>query len=156
MTNKTEQTLIDKSDWLDGPWKNEPDIVSWIDPSTGYNCLVRRAVPELGNLCGYVAVDKDHPLYGKRWTTDSEVYALNAHGGITHTDYIPEEDTEFLWWIGFDCAHADDLSPGLHKLLMESKMPGTLSWQVYRDMDYVISEVESLAKQIKEKEVEDL
>lgn len=34
MTNKTEQTYIDKSSWADAPWKNEPDRLFWIDSET--------------------------------------------------------------------------------------------------------------------------
>lgn len=65
-TMKTEQTYIDKSSWPDGPWKEEPDRISWVDEKTGYNCLIRRH-PYVGSLCGYVGVKMDHPFYGKHF-----------------------------------------------------------------------------------------
>lgn len=54
---------IDKSQWLDGPWRDEPDIAEWVDEGSRLPCLVLRH-PQLGSLCGYVGVPPDHPAYG--------------------------------------------------------------------------------------------
>jgi hypothetical protein len=58
---------------------------------------------------GYVAVPKEHPLYGK----DYNNIDIDAHGGLTYasdySDWMPKE-VEGMWIIGFDCAHyGDDL-----------------------------------------------
>jgi len=61
-----------------------------------------------------------HPLHGKDY---GEVEA-EVHGG---------------WWLGFDCAHYGDLSPGFTNGLRRDG--------VYRDMEFVTREVEQLAEQ---------
>jgi len=144
---KKEQTYIDKRHWPHGEWKNEPDRVSWVDSETGYPCLIKRN--QFGTLCGYVAVDKNHTLFEK----DGDY--LDVHGGITFSDHCqgdPEkgichvaEDGDHVWWFGFDCGHAGDHSPGMHT---------EIYWDnIYRNISYVTSEVESLAEQLKAKEV---
>jgi hypothetical protein len=124
MINKTEQTYIDKSSWPDGPWKTEPDRVSWVDPETGYPCLIRRAGANLGHLCGaganlgylcgYVAVEKGHPFYEQAYSdNDYEVdTSLEVHGGITFANPCDGDtitgichltkDEDKAWWFGFD------------------------------------------------------
>lgn len=52
---------------------------------------------------------------------------------------------EKVWWFGFDCAHCDDLSPKYASYYGASFDRG-----VYRDISYVRSEVESLARQLAE------
>lgn len=145
--NKTEQHYIDKTQWDAGPWQNEPDRISWVDRDTGYSCLVRRN-DKFGFLCGYVAVNKDHPLYEK---DDCD---FDCHGGLTfssHCDGDPvkgichltkDEDEDGAWWFGFDCGHAWDISPNLLPRFDDFG-------DFYRDVEYVISEVESLAKKLK-------
>ncbi len=150
MTDKKEQHYIDKSEWGNGVWKNEPDRVSWIDPTTNYHCLIKRN--QFGTLCGYVAVGKNHPYYEK------DDRCLNVHGSITFTDHCqgdPEKgichltpDDDDAWWFGFDCGHAGDYSPGV-PLPYESGFR-----DIYRDIPYVTAEVESLAKQLKDVEKE--
>ena len=39
----------------EGPWRDEPDKLSWIDKATGMPCIILRA--RLGTLSGYVAVN---------------------------------------------------------------------------------------------------
>lgn len=62
MTVKAEH-LLDKSDWLDGPWRAEYDRYEWVDEGTRLPCLVIRH-PDMGNLCGYVGVPPDHAAWG--------------------------------------------------------------------------------------------
>ena len=52
-------------------------------------------------LCGYVALPKGHPLYGKHY----DDLAIECHGGLTYSKF---EDND--WVIGFDCAHGGDES----------------------------------------------
>lgn len=79
----------------------------------GYRCIT--IFNSLGIRCGYVGIPKGHCLYGK---TDCDKVGVtridmffNVHGGITYTNggenssYPIKSD---LWWIGFDCGHAED------------------------------------------------
>ena len=52
-----------------------------------------------------------------------------------------------LWWFGFDCGHAGDVTPGL-------PFPAelTASWK-YRDLEYVRKEVTALAFQLRQLEM---
>ena len=47
---------------IPGPWQGEADKIAWTDPATGMACIIRRSAH--GHLCGYVAVESEHPLYG--------------------------------------------------------------------------------------------
>lgn len=147
MTEPTTNTFRDRSNWADGPWDDEPDRAIWVDPATGLDCLIVRN--HLGNLCGYVAVGPDHPLF--------EVYAdegqVDVHGGISyaaHCDNDPVEgvchlthDDDPAWWLGFDTAHSWDLSP------YQAKNHPDLTFDTtYKNMAYVTAEVERLAEQL--------
>lgn len=68
------------------------------------------------------------------------VLAFDIHGGITYAaNGAPGADVEGLWWFGFDCAHAGDVS----SLDMQGPMG------IYRSEEYVIDECKSLADQLK-------
>ena len=154
-----EWTTVDKSAWGPGPWQNEPDKIHWIDPETDLDCLMVRQ-PSSGHWCGYVAVTPGHPFHGKDYD-DCRIGDdwLNVHGGLTFAAacaesadpgigvcHVPEPGRPHdVWWLGFDCAHLDDLSPGY-----AARHPG---WNepksIYRNRAYVESEVRSLARQIK-------
>lgn len=144
--------------WASGPWDSEPDRVSWIDPLTNRPCLITRH-PDFGFLCGYVAVDPQHHLWGMSWR---DIYGLYAHGGVNYSDKCAESDDitavchapkpgmpEDVWWFGFDCAHAFDLIPASAAILAKFDH-GTPEWMqdVYRNIIYVINEVQQLAKQL--------
>lgn len=119
----TYHTINDKRErWGDGPWVNEPDKVQWVDAETDLDCLLHRH-PESGHWCGYVGVTKGHPAFGVEYTHVD----VNVHGGLTYSAYCRETGNEALgvchvplpgrdphvWWLGFDCAHAHDLSPAM-------------------------------------------
>lgn len=80
--------------------------------------------------------------------------ALSVHGGITYSNkcsggicHVPEAgETDDIFWFGFDCGHCDDREPGL------AKHYGPAFWRegTYRDVAYVRTEVESLARQLAE------
>lgn len=65
----------------------------------------------IGYRCGYVIIPKDHVLYEKSYDDlydvetfeFAEFYPIEAHGGLTFSDFICEE-----WALGFDCAHYGD------------------------------------------------
>jgi hypothetical protein len=121
-----------------GPWSTEPNEKSWVDAATGLHCYIKRH-PTFGHLCGYVGVPAGHPAYNNPY----DKLTLNVHGGVTHADGIESSPMPDLWWIGFDCAHAFDYSPG---------MPQSFGVrpEAYRDMEYVTRECVRLAEQLKD------
>lgn len=146
--NQIINPSIDRSKWGPGAWNEEPDKVQWIDPKTDLDCLAVRN-PSLGNWCGYVGVAPGHRMHGVEYDgVDAEV-----HGGLTFSGpcregsefgicHVPEPGRHSdIWWLGFDCAHYGDLSPGMKEL-------GFCSGEQYRQLGYVKSECESLAAQI--------
>ena len=62
---------------------------------------------------GYVAINPNHPLFGKDYEDGLE---LDVHGGITYADYgknlvgsVPELIGYENWWVlGFDTNHFSD------------------------------------------------
>lgn len=155
-----EYTTIDRAalGWPSGDWDGEPDKVQWQDAETGLPCLAKRH-PRFGHWCGYVGVDAEHPLHGK----DYDEVQMEIHGGITYAAscnngdeatgicHIPAAgEPEHFWWLGFDCAHAWDLSPYDMKRAEEGGIWSIGHHQQYRDLPYVKSECASLAKQLKE------
>lgn len=206
-----EYHTVDKSEWGDGPWQQEPDKKQWQDKATGLPCLIVRGPS--GALCGYVGVSRRHPAYGKSYD-DVDV---RVHGGLTFANTCAEEPTrekweqwraaafarrqeaeqyprgdcarllrdravelqdydafvrwseaakichkvearedDNVWWLGFDCAHAGDISPAFDHLTKLSQLKTAMvtdsRWPAdeYRDMAYVTRECEDLAKQLVE------
>lgn len=101
----------------DHDWLYEPDLV--IGEYRGYPFLIRRVIVSdryvSGHLAGYVGLDLKHPL-AKEYD-DEEVENVFDHGGTTYSeDHIPikEFQDKFkpgLYWLGFDCAHYNDVTP---------------------------------------------
>lgn len=129
-----------KRTWPVGPWHHEPDKIEWRDEVTGLPCLIVRG--STGVLCGYVGVDRAHPLYGVEYD-DPRVDTIAVHGGLTYANMcqgkichapLPGEPRE-VWWFGFDCGHACDVMP---------IMPMPMGQ--YRDVAYVEEQVTQLAR----------
>lgn len=162
-----EYTYVDKTDWLDGPWNNEPDKRQWQDESTGLPCLIVRG--PVGALCGYVGVSADHPLfeksynfamgYDENWESTTG-YRVEVHGGLTFDGFCVEDEKEHgichivepgepdrVWWLGFDCSHSGDLAPSMTKMYREQGLARSFS-ETYRDFAYVEQEVTDLASQL--------
>lgn len=124
-------------------WETEPDRKFW--HSQGLDCLIVRN--HAGALCGYVGVPKSHKYFGKSYDKVQPEVSGCVHGGLTFSDkctgHICHTDKEALhkevWWLGFDCSHAGDLTP--------NQFP-SFDDDVYRDMEYVIENVERLAKEL--------
>ena len=165
-----EWTHADKTKWGDGPWNSEPDKVQWIDEATGLDCLIHRA--PLGHWCGYVGVAEGHPFFGKdygqcaqptpceeSWCQHSPAAVLNPHGGITYAAFcqetggeshgichVPEDGRPHrVWWLGFDCAHLGDYSPGMSQY---SAGRQAVRGEIYKDRAYVEGEVRQLAQHL--------
>lgn len=146
----TGEHTVDRTYWEPGPWDGEPDRKEWRH-SSGLACLAVRA-NTTGAWCGYVGVPPGHPYHGKGYDeVEVEVhwgltYANACRGPICHVPAPGESDD--VWWLGFDCAHAGDLTPG-----SEFRLPERLRGRcgdVYRDEAFVTAEVNRLADQLAE------
>lgn len=155
-----EYKYINKTTWSDGPWQTEPDKVQFQDETTGMPCLVVRTETH-GGWCGYVGVTEEHPLFENSADWDSG-YELLVHGGITFSGFCVEDNKEHgichvpdpgepdhVWWLGFDCAHCNDVSPA-----MDARYKGLLihARAEYRELDYVKAQCSLLALQLKDLE----
>ena len=88
--------------------------------------------------CGYVGVPKSNSLHGVPYSgygmcQCTPEYIFNVHGGITFSGPLQGDE----WWFGFDCAHHGDATM-------------YTTHGIFRDLDFVINECESLATQIME------
>lgn len=147
LTHEVAVSEMDKRDWGDGPWQNEPDLLMWIAKAPPhYRCQITRSF--FGSLCGYVAIPPGHPAHGV-YFADGRLRALGlpSHRGLSYSG----EATHGHWVFGFDCGHGFDIQPAADaRWLREmSAAPdaGRPAWMrtAYRDMPYVRGIVEQLA-----------
>ena len=129
----------------EGPWTEEPDYDYWHDD--GLDCVILRA--GIGHLCGYVLMEVEHPWANAYYSASADYYDLDTdtevHGGVTFFGIPTWAENERVA-VGFACAHAGDLVPSN----VLTSMHGDPRWtDVYRNMAYVKTEVEALAKQVK-------
>lgn len=105
-------------------WLEEKDYYALI--IKGYKCAIKRN-HSAGHLNGYITVSPNHVLLKEdlQWSS-----ALEVHGGITYQNGNT---------IGFDCGHSMDYSP------LSSYND---SDAVYRNVEFVINELNSLAEQL--------
>jgi hypothetical protein len=151
---------VDKSTWKRGPWDSEPDRVDF--HHAGLPCLLLRH-PNYGSWCGYVAVPKGHPAYGKDPLADDfDIdesglnYGAPCGGQICHVPQPGEPDD--VWWLGMDFAHSFDKSPGSDArlracgpegaALVDSKGARGIFREVYRNLKYVRRVIEQLAEEL--------
>lgn len=162
MSQEQSWRLGRTDDLPDGPWKDEPDKIQWIDGTTGLDCLIVRN--RMGGLCGYVGVPPGHPWHGRGY----DELDVSVHGGLTFASGCDEDNPEGIchvpapgrpadvWWLGFDCGHAYDLQPRMELVLsrMDPPLPTRTiapGWEVtYRTVDYVRAECTDLAWQLQE------
>lgn len=127
--------------WRDGKIVNDETYPKapplWKGECSGFACEIR--VNHSASLCGYVSVPPDHPAYGKSY---SDVDVDDVHGGLT---WAHESDAG--WEFGFDCAHYGDKG---HPEWERGNRYGSFRDEgIYRDKEYVIAEIESLARQLR-------
>jgi hypothetical protein len=142
-----EARTYDKDKWGDGPWQTEPDRVEF--EHAGFPCLLLRN--HYGVWCGYVATSPGHLYYG----ADYGEVGVDVHGGLTYGDYcqgdichVPKSgEPDNVYWLGFDCGHAFDLSPGMAAFRKEHGFGRDIGEQ-YRDVAYARAEAERLAEQL--------
>lgn len=147
-------SYLDRSTWGSGLWDQEPDKVQWTDKATGLPCIVKRN--HFGVWCGYVGVDRSHKYYSVHHN-DIEV---SVHGGLTYSGlcqggppeaaicHIPDPgEPDDVWWLGFDCGHGMDYSPGIMNHFPDL---GFLRPVTYKTLEYTQRECTELAAQLKE------
>lgn len=125
----------------EGEWSKEEDRVQW--EHKGFDCLIIRN-PLSFVLCGYVGVPKTHSYFKKSY---SDIDEISVHGGLTyanecmgHICHNPNTGLhDSVWWLGFDCAHGYDISPGFDFIMPDAK---------YRNIAYLKKEVNELAEQL--------
>jgi len=87
--------------------------------------------------------EKDHPSLEK---------LIRVHGGLTFSQQGDGERWDKdLWWLGFDCAHAWDLIPGMYEKyggVLPEKFMHLERDEVYRNIEYLTEEVKHLAEQL--------
>lgn len=133
-------------------WTHEPEHERWTDKASGYECVIQRHTG-LKHLCGYVGLPASHPWHSKGYDDvmmmDSEY--PDVHGGLTYAhDHEPMGEKDGLWWLGFDCAHSGDFSPGIRETLESvGSTSGYGSDETYKNWAFVKRECESLAQQAK-------
>jgi hypothetical protein len=108
-----------------------------------FKCIVRKD-SHLGHLCGYIVIPKEHPFYGMY----RDHIPLAVHGGITYANH---EDDDYV--IGFDCAHAEDLVPGIVRdLELAGYVTGVMRRfpfpATYKDLSYVKGEISHMIRQV--------
>jgi hypothetical protein len=119
----------------------------------GLPCLmIRNTRKGMGHWCGYVGVPKESELNGKDYYVSSKselgiskleqaINDISIHGGFTFSGKMKDDDT---WYFGFDCAHLGDIDLYMfdfHEIVEED---------TYKDKDFVISECQNLARQLKQ------
>lgn len=136
-------SLIDKSEWGDGPWQDEPDLAWWgLGSMTG---LVQR-VEFSGSLCGYVVLPPKHRLSG---TPARDLEHMRVHGGVTWSGSLVELG-EFdmapaqSWVIGFNASHHCDYLPAY---ALNAGLNPIGDPKDYKDMAYMRRQVIRLAAQ---------
>lgn len=131
MTTNETPYVVDKADWVRGPWDTEPDKLQWRTEAGLPGLIVRGGG---GALCGYAAVTDTHPWYGRDYSEctahgfgctaawddqHTPESVIDVHGGLTYAAacgdricHVPEPgEPDNVWWFGFDTAHADDFRP---------------------------------------------
>lgn len=73
---------------------------------------------------------------------------ITVHGGLTYSGEDPSHKTKDKWFLGFDCSHYNDLTPGLLLYASPDYLSNMVSTQTYRDIDYVKAEILALALQL--------
>lgn len=126
------------------PWEHEPNHEKWVDETTGYACEIRRH-PDMLHLCGYVQLPQHHFLFNEDYD-----FAI---------DYVHEELTfSKEGRLGFDCAHADDIAPGMIMQLIRAHPEDVglverhMGYGTYKTWDVVKERVKKLAKELKDLE----
>lgn len=169
---------VDPDRRREGIDRGEADKIAWRDPLTGYECIILRdvdqrflrgfvGIPPSHPLYGYshdaIPADLGIEIHGglsygaacevqakrETWIKGEAVRICHTTirpkirklvPGTNATDHKPHDDA---WWLGFACNHPGDVIPkrGPSRVI-DGVRP------VYRDDDYVVTEVLNLAAQL--------
>ena len=155
--------------------RGEADKVAWLDPQTGYECIVMRDGKN-GYLRGFVGLPRSHPLYGFDHDAIPSDLGIEIHGGLSYSKPCDVPATRIVWVKGeavrvchqtFRPMTVPGINATDHKphddawwLGFDCNHPGDLIptkdhnptvdgvRPVYRDDDYVVNEVLNLASQL--------
>jgi len=125
-----------------GSWTDEPDSVFGSINDLPFAILRGRA----GSLCGYIGIQDNHPWIHLHY----DKVPVEVHGGLTFAGTLSRASLDKIapWWLGFDCAHFNDLVPGYNSF---GRTPSSFNkGATYRTITYVLNELESLAHQYEE------
>lgn len=128
----------------EGAWKHEPHRLEF--QHAGFDCLLLRS-PMGFYWCGYVGLPKEHKFYGVDY---NEIHEIDAYGGLTFGNFCGEhichitDKPDTLYWLGFDCAHRQDMKPGY----LADPACSSLAMGEYRIMAWVREQTEKLAEQL--------
>ena len=136
--------LVERQAWPSGPWDHEPDRVEF--EHSGLPCMLIRN--RMGTWCGYAAVNPGHALHGAELGHET-LDGVPVYGGISYTGacnghicHVPKPgQPEDVWWFGFDCNHAFDLSP-----VALAHLGGAVEGACYRDTEFATRETKRLAE----------
>lgn len=117
----------------------EGHVDSWIYHGN-YVCRIQRNT--MGSWCGYVGVPPGHPVHGLEYNAIEEKYRLRVHGGLTFAELVHNWGKDRMYFLGFDCGHAFDVS--FVNIVMPLHYPDT----TYKDKNYVVAETNNLARQL--------
>jgi len=69
----------------------------------GFRCVIYFLIA--GHRCGYVSIPQGHRYYRKNY----DDIPNDVHGGLTYSEnFLPGEEFDGSWWVGFDCAQFCD------------------------------------------------
>lgn len=81
--------------------------ITHVEPPRGMmDTLLAATLPDLpdslagGHYCGYVYLDKDHPMYGVNYDDANKNIGSCVNGGLTYSEQEGEQ-----WCLGFDFGH---------------------------------------------------
>lgn len=142
-------SYLDKSQWGEGEWRQEPDYLFWIEESSNLPCAIVRT-PIYGSLCGYVGVPSGHPYYrmeygGLNLKTCPELSYSDFLSPVFQIEWQSGILENYLncWFLGFHGKLTIDLTPGLKKFLPDAILPGA-----YRNLGEVFRQAEAMAKEL--------
>ena len=100
----------------------------------GFNCRISRM--PMHHYCGYIQIPRDNGYHDEP--------NIKVHGGITFMGCDG--------WVGFDCAHYDDITPKV-EMYMETIVTSKIDSQhkTYKTFEFVFDNLKSMAEQLKTK-----
>tara|TARA_R100001530_G_scaffold130261_1_gene101070 strand:- start:1582 stop:2025 length:444 start_codon:yes stop_codon:yes gene_type:complete len=95
----------------------------------GRYILIAKRARDMLHWCGYLSLPEEHPWHNCNYDN----IPVNCHGGPTFAGRNIAGLDKFF--VGFDCAHSGDISPG-----------NTGGWTdgIYRTIEYVMEQLEDM------------